>query len=909
MSIHVKPATQRRFPVRMALAALSGITGALCIGLFLYNLPPTPVYAQWAATATGGGIPSPARGQPGDSKPKTVLDMLKSIAEAEPLTEAQATRAKELIANLGAQAYDAREGATLELLLLPRGVGVLLYEHRLHADLEVRGRVQYLLDEIQRGAAIESYIARLAGHDRGTVTATLQKGGEDFDKLLGRMVPARLTDDTRVWSALMLGADTPERRQKVLDLYAARKPDQPVLDLYLALRTHHESRSQARRAHVLDLLPSDAASASVLALLEASAPDPASEVRRARGRMLTRARETSSADSLLALFNESKEPGRKSLLLELVRLGSATQEVRAQWLTAGRAETDAGVSQAFLAMACREGLHEVLEERIASGAGGKELLSLLAIIGTPGYWQRVLDHAKDDSARTEALTWLPFSTIDPAMQLDLLLKTQAATQGQPRSQAAIFGLLASYGNARAVNALLTLAAGPGGAPAGAALAQHARLLPAVVSNPVDQPWFKAMEPRLQAAVLMAYPPEISAQPLAALSVHHDTATASLAMNTLARHNNTFTSRILLVAAAQGRLMAIDPRVRADLARITPEQAFEIVRRDNAAAEQPPVDPASAPPRLNRGLAEPLPYALAIHGHEPLRAALNDGTLARSDRLLLLGLFPDAVGGDALVSAAERVPASIMEAGTLLLALGHHAAVVRAYEAAGQARNLSQVVPGIMAEILMNDANARVRLREFVELLARQQNDDALIQALAACAFLDDDVNRLDTLEGIAMNRSTSRFRQMLLLAAAPCKGLTQEWVDRIKGKWTGETGQEVGAALLLLDAIVASNTDAIAVMASEATDIVRNCALFAHARAGNRISLVTLMDTAVYTGPGTPEFAMPLGPPDGWLCVPALALLDGVPAGLDWAQRRQFWNSTRLTWKFDPQRGMYVQDN
>jgi hypothetical protein len=818
-------------------------------------------------------------------------EWLKKEQDAQALTPEQRTEAIALISKLGDPKNRVREDATIKLLLLPRAVVELLMPERTNAEPEVASRSTWLIKELRAGdPPAVACIARISRIPHASARLALASGGVPLDEILDRLTGETMPSDPRIIGTLFLAANDEARAARVVKIFSPNPTAATYISLYSALITNFKTVKPGARARLFDVLPADLPMEDALHLAEASADDPSPAVRISRSRLLRKLRDLTDPASLLEKFRAAKEPARRALLIDLLKLKGAADSVRASWVAAGQTEKDELVSKAFLAMACREGLPQILDARLTAGDRSDEFFSLLALTGTADYWRRVLAEGRDPTAVSLALTWLPYGTLPVKEQQSLLL---GMLTGRPRTvRDAALGVLSGFGTPAVVDALLSAArAAPTDGTLASALSFHAVAVAARVPDVAGEPWFAAATPRARVSLLAAAPQASAVAPLSALLRGADLEAANAAAAALASRGDSFIGQQFRAFELLDRA----PGLSDILGMLeSPEAAMQAILSESKADGPIVASSASVAPDV-------LDLALSLGGHEPFRAALQAGTLKRPDRLLLLGLFPDDKGRLDLDICVSRAPEQVLHAARAVAATGRYEAVARALINAATARVLPQKLAWPTVTHCLARTGTAFPMRDLLVALRSVSSDDARIAAAEACSLNPSGAELTDIIESMGQRSSKVSFRAVLVRAAASAKDLTPEWTERLRSRWLTSGQEELQTAFAALDAINSKDAEALMGGYDSSNATARLFSLLHAARLGNRLALMAAFDQVFDTAPGMDApLSEALGPAS--IC----RFCDGIPASLPEARLAQYWCSTRYAWEFDPGSGRFL---
>ncbi len=772
---------------------------------------------------------------------------IKAAAQSHPLSDEQRERLSELFANLGDDSYSVRERATLDLLLLPQGVAQDLDKLVQESDdPEVRARAAWLLREMRGtdGPALP-YLSRITGISRASLRVPLTRGGVLLDRVIDRIPADRMPEDVRIWGALVVAADTPERTERIMGLYRRNAPDQPWLSLYRALLENFAGRpeSRARLVEAVSISPPDEA----LALAESSLEDSAPAVILARRKLAERLRKSLDAPTLLRLWRESGDRlERRRVVMASLSLNGVEEPLRSEWIEILKQHEEPELAEAILALACRDGLTDVIEARLGESGRGDRLLSLLCTAGEKEAWQRLVDPSLPADELMLAASWLPYTALlSSAEQAELLLGLAQHQDATVKELS--LDLLSSYGSASVANRLLELAReNPADQSLADAVASHYWQVRQQVPAPWTEPWWEAAHPGARLSALAFVEGEVAEQMLWDACQSDDQGLREVAVEILSDRDTSL--QLELLTLLESEWSGIRNYNWREVLELKPDAIFaDIMALDQMASD-------------NQQLIQPKPaehiaIALAISGYEPMRDALRTGRHFRNRSQLLLALFPDANSNGDLQSAVERLPEQVVSYAHQFLLLGHHRAVVDAM--------LNLARSGITPRGL-NSANIFTAF----SLVGNQLNPH---EAIAALYRLDDDSVRraymranllaghqeghLDVLRGMGQRSTRQGLRVAVIIGAAGSPDLTEEWLEERRKEWSAPGATLIEEAFNLTQWFLDGQVERLEEVMNSGGELSKD-ATFLAARLGSRRAWRDLLVAAIREGRGLAGLAV-----------------------------------------------------
>jgi|GEM_PF-4449524 len=870
-----------------------------------------------------------------------------------PLNEEELSQLKSLVAELDADDYATRERATIKLMLMPidaaHRLSAAYYGDTSEIDIyaegvsdEVRSRVREVLDAAISLSPIDAVIARLSD-------VPLSSLGESFTdavratELIQRIPADFLAANQRLIARIYVRAGFKSARDAMIAHTAEKGETIDPLELYAALEEHEAGHIDAR----MDLLAWVSSEGQVDALLHLGSVMLADErVDTPRVELLLRNAFTArlAPDELLSAYQTEEDPQARMVYLVSTTLTGASPEVRKAWIDIDFDGMSDEMQRAYLSMACREGLHEALEQRLGSASMPPDFYRLLAVIGTPELWQRVLS---DDVEATElriALSWLPYSELAPIEQARELMHFIHHADAGVRSMCV--HLLKGYGLPLVVNNMLEIlrasenADSPGVHEAGEVLGSHGWWMATIAEKPWQEAWFSKLRALDRASILSWYDLPASSALLEALVFSSDSEAALIAQSALAVRGESFLAhqiRSQMIHAGNSSTL-----IRSELLALSVEEArarlaanADLMRKAAADAERSGVPGGTT---LQNRLAERSAeiqmdiVSLVRIGDEDTIASLRNGEyrlarvyhasnippkfdLVESEYILTLsGYNTDSKSLDRLL---EREPQLLLRWAPMLVESGRSEVLVRALKVLTERLELPTKDEDISDATIRALARAFSHgvkdedLNGFIYDMARNKLEAISTLPMVCLAMAGGHEGYLDALARVSLNVARTSYQIKLLMAAASAPDLNQKWIDNMRLRWDAiKPSKETLEALDLLDAIVAQDEIALFSAVNGSTLATRIAAATALARMGKRACLHLLVDS-FYKMQDSATLT-PLGSLDSSKQMQIAASFDlntwcqGMPEGATESQARLWWNSTRYLWRWSDDAGQYV---
>lgn len=393
------------------------------------------------------------------------------------LSTEQTSRANELIQQLSSPNEAARESALQELVMMPKGVATSIYESLGKGSNAAEHLKRWYLTNISQHDPVTLYLSRTSGQSPLEVRQLENDARTGYDTLSNLLGSKVLANDIRVFARLLRMTHKTAQVENVLQRLELAGEAVPAAALFREMLTNHANIRPERRAALMNVDQGKNIDQSLALLFEAST-DRALPVLSARDSLVLRLREKLEQAAIVERFLNAKSRDEQMALLELVSLDDQSQEVRQAWLKAESALVDDELRQAFLGMACRESLSEVLQRHLGSAELDAELLELLSLLGTKSDWLSVLaskDH-DDFERRKLALNYLRFSELTVSDQVTMLegeiqLATASDSTGTSLTPSDLVRLLSGY-TSPTINAFLISQVRAGSSEAAELLAQR-----------------------------------------------------------------------------------------------------------------------------------------------------------------------------------------------------------------------------------------------------------------------------------------------------------------------------------------------------------------------------------------------------------------------------------------------------
>ncbi len=843
-------------------------------------------------------------------KEEEVFEKIKAIIKSDPLEKEAQDKTSELLSFLESPVYEERESATLELLLLPSGVVGPLWNARKNPELEIRERIHFVLHTHLYRNPLEGYLARIAGIPYPQISTLLHGGEESFIKLIERLPLSRMTQDIRIWARLYLAAQNEKNRELCITHLKELRPQENYHKaLYLSLLNdfHTSSASRERRAQLLSTFPKDASLQRLLNLAEATLQDQEPEITFARKQLFEKFKDLIEPHELLTRYQLTHSKIRKGFMIDLLSFKNASSEVRKEWITLAQGEQNPLLKAAFLDLACRENLYEMLQISLEELKNAPEELSenffvLLTTLGDSETWEQALELLElSPNNLSEALRWLPFSKIGAQEQVSLLLPLLDSKAESIVTTT--LHLLQGYGTQDVVQRLIDhIKASPSPLHAHLeTLSFHSHLLPELVPKITEEPWFQEAQTWVQASLLGFYQEPFATELLEKLLFSPDVQTSETAAFQLARNHNTFMGCQLL--AYYALMKDLDSTMLMKLER-TENQAFIELQRLEAKRHNTP-DFFSTDDNLH---SLSLALSLALKGYPELEEFLQENSYYRNKRFVFLSLWPGDKGERALEKALFQTPQEILSMARLFLFLDKPEIVIKSLYQTAKAELLAGEydIPAIAAAI--HSPKAQKYGNKILGLLSYLEKRELLKEILFPLAlqqqkYLDE---FFEILQATAMTYSTSQFRALLLLATAHVPQITQGWFSTLKTLWQKNLDQNLKNLFIFLENLKLTPKGRLPPAPDQLDDQAKFLASLLRARFGSSPELHKAWQGTLKHNPSEPFLRTPRDFKNVHVLFNLSSLLSKIPERFfKWSDLQHYWLSTRYLWEYSHESRTY----